>query len=31
MTLSAISSETPCKYDNARFTTVPVKALSGQV
>ena len=30
-TASLISSDPPCKDDNARFTTVPLKALSDQV
>ena len=30
-TVSVISSDPLCKYDNARFTTVPLKALSDQV
>ena len=30
-TVSVISSDPPCKDDNARFSTVPLKALSDQV
>ena len=30
-TASTISRHLLCKYGNARFTTVPLKALSGQV
>ena len=30
-TVSVISSDSPCKYGNARFTTVPLRALSDQV
>ena len=30
-TVNVISSEPPCKYDDAWFTTVPFKALSDQV
>ena len=30
-TASLNSSDPPCKDDNARFTTVPLKALSDQV
>ena len=30
-TVSVISSDSPYKDDNARFTTVPLKALSDQV
>ena len=30
-TVSVISSAPPCKDGNTRFTTVPLKALSGQV
>ena len=30
-TVSVISSDPPCKDDNARFTKVPLKDLSNQV
>jgi len=30
-TASVISSDPPCKADNARFTTLPLKALSDQI
>ena len=30
-TVSVISSDPPCKDGNARFTTVPLKALSDQI
>ena len=30
-TVSVTSSDPPCKDDNARFTTVPLKALSDQM
>ena len=29
-TVSVISSNSPCKDGNARFTTIPLKHLSGQ-
>ncbi len=29
--LSVISSDPPCKDDNARLTTVPLKTLSDQI
>ena len=29
--VSVISSDPPCKDDNARFTTVPLKAVSDQI
>ena len=31
VSLRDLSSDLPCKHDNARFTTVPVKALSDPV